>query len=304
MTRVSWPARALSLAGGYAMLGFLWTFQWLPLAWQAAFGQAMGRLLWAVAGSRRRVTLRNLALCLPEMAPAERERLGREVFGWYARSVLERGLLWYAPVARLRRLIRVEGDPGFADRHPGAVMWLVPHFMGLDVAGVATQLNIRRGLASIYQAQSQPVIDAAMRKARLRHGNTELFSRSEGALPLSRSVRRGFGFFNLPDMDFGPRDAAFVPFFGVPAATLVAPSRLARSLGMAVQPVVARMLPGGQGYVVTYLPPWEGFPTDDPVADAARMNRWIEEQVRACPAQYFWVHRRFKSRPEGEPDLY
>ncbi len=304
MMRPSLPGRALSQAGGYATLAFLWAFQWLPLAWQAAFGQAVGRLLWAVAGSRRRVTLRNLALCLPEVPEAERQRLGRDVFGWFARSVLERGLLWYAPVSRLRRLIRVEGDPGFADRHEGAVMWLVPHFMGLDVAGVATQLNIRRGLASIYQAQSQPVIDAAMRKARLRHGNTELFSRSEGALPLMRSVRRGFGFFNLPDMDFGPRDAAFVPFFGVPAATLVAPSRLARSLGMAVQPVLARMLPGGQGYVVTYLPPWEQFPTDDPLADAARMNRWIEEQVRACPAQYFWLHRRFKSRPEGEPDLY
>jgi KDO2-lipid IV(A) lauroyltransferase len=301
--RSAW-ARALSWVSGHAMLAFLWAFHWLPLSWQAAVGQAAGRVLWNLARSRRRITLRNLALCLPEWSEDQRQRLGREVIGWFARSVLERGLLWYAPVSRLRRLIRVEGDPGFADRHEGAVMWLVPHFVGLDVAGVATQLHIRRGLASIYQAQSQPVIDAAMRRARLRHGNTELFSRSDGALPLSRAVRRGFGFFNLPDMDFGPRDAAFVPFFGVVAATLVAPSRLARSLGMAVQPVVARMLPGGQGYVVNYLPPWEGFPTDDPVADAARINRWIETQVRACPEQYFWMHRRFKNRPPGEPDLY
>jgi KDO2-lipid IV(A) lauroyltransferase len=257
-----------------------------------------------VAGSRRRVTLRNLELCFPEKTPQERERIARAVFRWFARSVLERGLLWYASPARLRRLIHVEGDPGFADRHPGAVMWLVPHFVALDVAGVATQLNIRRGLASIYQAQSSPVMDAAMRRARLRHGNTEIFARSETARPLVKAVRGGFGFFNLPDMDFGERDAAFVPFFGVPAATLVAPSRMARALGMTVQPVVARILPGGQGYSVRYLEPWTDFPSDDPVADTARMNRWIEEQVRACPEQYFWVHKRFKTRPPGAPEVY
>ncbi len=290
--------------GGYAMLAVLWLLHGLPLAWQSALGQALGGLLWRAAGSRRRVTLRNLELCFPEMPAAERERLGREVFTWFSRSVLERGLLWFAPPARLKRLIHVEGDPGFADRHPGPVMWLVPHFVGLDVAGVATQLNIRRGLASIYQAQSNPVIDAAMRRARLRHGNTELFARAETARPLMRAVRNGMGFFNLPDMDFGERDAQFVPFFGVPASTLLAPSRMARALGMAVQPVIVTLLPGGQGYRVRYLPPWEDFPSDDPVADAARMNRHIEQWVRECPAQYFWVHRRFKTRPPGEPSLY
>jgi KDO2-lipid IV(A) lauroyltransferase len=238
------------------------------------------------------------------MPAPERERLGREVFTWFSRSVLERGLLWFASPARLKRLIHVEGDPGFADRHPGPVMWLVPHFVGLDVAGVATQLNIQRGLASIYQAQSNPVIDAAMRRARLRHGNTELFARAETARPLMRAVRNGMGFFNLPDMDFGERDAQFVPFFGVPASTLLAPSRMARALGMAVQPVIVTLLPGGEGYRVRYMPPWEDFPSDDPVADAARMNQRIEEWVRECPAQYFWVHRRFKTRPPGEPPLY
>jgi len=204
----------------------------------------------------------------------------------------------------LRRLIQVQGDWGFADRHPGPVMWLVPHFVGLDVAGVATQLTIRRGLASIYQAQSNPVIDAAMRRARLRHGNTALFARAETARPLMRAVREGMGFFNLPDMDFGERDAQFIPFFGVPAATLLAPSRMARALDMVVQPVLVRLLPGGQGYRVRYLPPLDNFPTDDPVADATRINRCIEDWVRECPEQYFWVHRRFKTRPPGAPSVY
>ncbi len=296
--------RVLSRLGGYAGLALLWLLHGLPLAWQAALGRAIGRLLWHLARARRRITLRNLQLCFPDRPALEREQLAREVFTWFSRSVLERGLLWFAPPERLRRLIHVEGDWQFADRHPGPVMWLVPHFMGLDIAGVAVQLNIRRGLASIYQAQSNPVIDAAMRRARLRHGNTEIFARGEGARPLLRAVRQGYGFFNLPDMDFGGRDAEFVPFFGVPASTLVAPSRMARSVGMAVQPVVARMLPGGQGYSVRFLPPWTDFPTDDPVADARRMNAWIEAQVLECPQQYFWVHKRFKTRPAGEPSLY
>ena len=296
--------RLTSLAGGYAGLAFLWAFHWLPLSWQAACGRLLGAVLWRVAGSRRRVTLRNLALCMPELSPQEHERIGREVFRWLARSVLERGLLWFAPRSRLQRLMHVEGEVDFADRHEGPVMWLVPHFFGLDVAGVATQLNVRRPAASIYARQSNPVLDAAMRRGRQRHGDAVLFSRAETAKPLVRAVREGRAFFNLPDMDFGSRDAAFVPFFGVPAATLLAPSRMARALGMKVQPVVAHMLPGGQGYRVRYLPPWDDFPSEDPVADAQRMNRWIEEEVRRCPDQYFWVHKRFKTRPPGEPTLY
>jgi KDO2-lipid IV(A) lauroyltransferase len=121
---------------------------------------------------------------------------------------------------------------------------------------------------------------------------------------LFRAIRRGDAFFNLPDMDFGERDAAFVPFFGIPAATLLAPSRLARALNMVVQPVIAETLPGGEGYRVRFMPPWDNFPTDDPLADTAAMNRWIEAQIRANPAQYLWVHKRFKTRPAGEPSLY
>ena len=119
-----------------------------------------------------------------------------------------------------------------------------------------------------------------------------------------RAIKRGDAFFNLPDMDFGARDAAFVPFFGVPAATLLAPSRMARALGMVVQPVVSEMLPGGQGWRIRFLEPWTDFPTDDAVADTARMNRWIEQEVRRLPEQYLWVHKRFKTRPEGEAGLY
>ncbi len=287
-----------------AILGLLWLLQALPLGLQAALGRGLGRLLHALAGGRRRVALRNVQLCLPALDDTARAALVRAHFQWLARSLLERGLLWFATPARLKSLIQVEGDVGFAERSAKPVMWLVPHFVALDVAGVATQLFQGRKVASIYQAQSNAVFDVAMRDGRVRFGLAEVFARSDRALPLVRAIRRGAVFFNLPDMDFGAREAAFVPFFDVPAATLLAPARMARSLGMAVQPVVAEILPGGAGYRVRFLPPWDDFPGDDDVLAATRMNAWIAEEILRNPAQYLWVHKRFKTRPSGEPGLY
>jgi Kdo2-lipid IVA lauroyltransferase/acyltransferase len=290
--------------GAHLLIAFLRVFQRLPLGAQAAAGRALGRVLHIFGGARRRVALRNVELCLLGLTLAERRALVRRHFQWLGRSLLERGLLWYASPDRLRSLIHVEGDVGFAEANTQPVMWLVPHFIALDVAGTATQLFQKRFVGSIYQAQSNPVLDEAIRLGRLRFGQGEVFARSEKALPLVRAIRRGYAFFNLPDMDFGARNAAFVPFFDIPAATLLAPSRMAKALAMRVQPVVAEMLPGGQGYHVRFLPPWDDFPTDDALADATRMNQWIEQEIRRNPEQYLWVHKRFKTRPPGEPSLY
>ncbi len=285
-------------------LALLWLLHWLPVRAHAAIGSAIGALLHALAADRRRIATRNIELCLPELDVRARADLVQAHFRWLGRSIIERGLLWYAPRARIQRLITVEGDVHLAERTDAPVMWLVPHFMALEVAAAAVQLwQTRRG-ATIYQAQSNPVFDAAVRRGRQRFGGSQLFTRQDSAKPLIRAIRQqGLGFFNLPDMDFGIKDAAFVPFFGVPAATLLAPSRMARMLGMTVQPVLAEMLEHG-GWRVRFLPPLADWPTDDPLADTLRMNQWIEAEVRRCPAQYLWVHKRFKTRPEGEPGLY
>ncbi|HEU4459266.1 MAG TPA: lipid A biosynthesis acyltransferase [Methylibium sp.] len=287
-----------------AVLVLLWLLHWLPLPVLAALGRGVGRVAWWLAGSRRRIALRNLELCLPAWSEARRVALARDHFGWLGRSILERSLLWYASPARLKRLMHIEGPVDFADTHAAPVMWLAPHFLGLDVAGAAIQLFIARPGSSIYQAQSNPVFDAALKRARLRHGNAKIFARNETAKPLIRAIKEGAGFFNLPDMDFGAKDAAFVPFFGVPAATLLAPSRMARLLGMKVQPVIAEMLPGGAGWRVRFHEPWPDFPTADAEADTAWMNRWIEQRILENPAQYLWVHKRFKTRPAGASSLY
>ena len=290
--------------GARILLAALWLLHWLPLGVQAALGRGLGLALHAVAGTRRRIALRNIALCFPEQSAAQHAQLAREHFQWLGRSIIERGVLWYASPARLKRLIHVEGDVGLAERSERPVMWLVPHFMALDVAGVSVLLFQTRKGISIYQEQTDAVMDAAIRRGRLRLGNAEIFPRGDSGKALFRAIRRGDAFFNLPDMDFGERDAAFVPFFGIPAATLLAPSRLARALNMVVQPVLAETLPGGAGYRVRFMPPWTDFPTDDAIADTAAMNRWIETEIRAAPAQYLWVHKRFKTRPAGEPSLY
>jgi len=291
--------------GARFFLGVMWLLHWLPLPVLATLGAGLGWLLHLLARSRRRVALRNLALCFPHWSLAQRQRLTRAHFMWLGRSFLERSLLWFAPAERLRRLIRVEGDPKLAERSERPVMWLVPHFVGLDVAAVATLLSQNHPAVSMYQQQSNPVIDEIIRKGRMRFGtNAEIFPRSDKALPLIRAIRKGRAFFNLPDMDFGARDAAFVPFFGVSAATLLAPSRMARALNMLVQPVVAEILPRGQGYLVRFGEPFTHFPTDDAVADTAAMNRWIEAEILRNPAQYLWVHKRFKTRPAGVGTVY
>jgi KDO2-lipid IV(A) lauroyltransferase len=289
-------------------LGLLWVLHWLPLPVLAALSRGLGAVLYRLAISRRKVGLRNLELCFPDMPPAKRQALLQRHFLWLTQSLLDRAVLWWAPEARIRRLIHVEGDIGLAERvwqqEQRATMWLCPHFVGLDVAGVAVMIKQPRSAASIYQTQSHPLMDRLMKAGRLRFGNAEIFPRQDSIKPLLRAVKAGSGFFNLPDMDFGLQDATFAPFFGVPAATLMAPSRLARILEMVVQPVIAEILPGGRGWKVKFLPPLEGFPTLDAEADTAAMNRFIEEQILLQPEQYLWVHKRFKTRPAGLPGLY
>ncbi len=296
--------RWLTAALTRALLALLWLLHWLPLSVLAPLGRGLGVVLWALGRSRRHIALRNLELCFPERPEAERRALAIEHFKLLGRSLLERGLLWHASAERLKRLIHVEGQPHFADTHPGALMWLVPHFLALDVAAIAMRLTVTRTACTVYQSQSNPLFDAAVRRGRDRFGKNRLFSRHETVKPLLRAIKEGDAFFNLPDMDFGRKDSAFVPFFGVPAATLLTSSRMAQLLAMTVQPIVAEMLPGGQGYRVRFLEPWTHFPTDDALADTATINRWIEDEIRRHPAQYLWVHRRFKTRPLGEPGLY
>lgn len=284
------------------LLALMWLLHWLPLPLLGRLGEAIGSALYILIGKRRRIALTNLALCMPEMPEQQRRAIARRHFQAYTRSVLERGILWWAPEARLRRLIRVEPGVPLEQIQAGPTILFCPHFVCLDVAGVAVLLET--SLCSIYMEQRNKVADAALRRGRTRFRPIKLLSRAEGIKPILRAMRDGLPYFMLPDMDFGIKDGEFVPFFGVPAATLTAPARIAATTGAKVIPVVATFLPGYRGWQVKFYPPVPDFPGDDLLQATRRMNAFIEARVREAPAEYFWTHKRFKTRPPGEPGFY
>ena len=284
------------------ILGLMWLLHWLPLPLLGRFGKLVGSLLFLFLRKRRNIALTNLRLAMPELDEAARVRLARQHFQSYSRSVWERAILWWAPQARLRRLIRVEPGVPLAQIAAGPTILLCPHFVCLDVAGVAVMLET--ALCSIYVQQKNGAFDEVLRRGRSRFRPVQLFSRKEGVKPIIRAMREHLPYFMLPDMDFGDKDAEFVPFFGVPAATLTAPGRIAAATGAAVIPVVATFLPDYAGWQVRFYPAWDNYPGDDMLAAARRMNEFIEERVREAPAEYFWTHKRFKTRPAGESSFY
>ncbi len=284
------------------LLAAMWLLHWLPLPLLGRLGEAIGSLLFMIMGPRRKITLINLRLCLPELSEDGRRRLARQHFQVYARSILERGILWWASEKRLRRLITVEPGVPLDSFAAGPLILLCPHFVCLDVAGVAVALEA--SACSIYTQQQNKVFDEALRRGRERFHPVKIFSRSAGIKPVIRAMRANLPYFMLPDMDFGIKDAAFVPFFGIPAATLTATARIAAATGAGVIPVIATYQPHYRGWVVRFYPRWDDYPGPDLVDATTRMNLFIEQQVRKTPAEYLWTHKRFKTRPPGEPDFY
>jgi KDO2-lipid IV(A) lauroyltransferase len=283
------------------LIAFLWLLHWLPLPVLGRFGAAVGSLLFLVLGKRRHIALTNLRLCMPELSEDARRAIARDHFRAYSRSIFERSILWWAPEARVRKLIHVEGNVPQAAMEAGPTILLCPHFVCLDVAGVASRVI---PVCSMYVPQKNAAFDRLLRHGRERYGPVRLVTRKEGIKPILRALRDGLPYFMLPDMDFGEKDAEFVPFFGVPAATLTALGRIAGTTGAKVIPVVATFLPNYQGWRVRFYPAWENYPGDDMIEATRRMNAFIEERVRETPAEYFWTHKRFKTRPPGEASFY
>ncbi|HWA39126.1 MAG TPA: lipid A biosynthesis acyltransferase [Burkholderiales bacterium] len=280
------------------VFGLMYLLHALPLSLQAVLGDAAACVLYWIVGERRAVIRTNLARCFPEKSAAERERLARAHWRHFIRSFLDRGMLWWAPAPRLRELVRLEGLEHLPADRP--VVVFAPHFVGLDAA--LSRLSMERPLATIYSRQKDERFDALITRGRTRFGG-KVFPRHVGLRKALRATQEGALLYYLPDLDYGPKGAVFVPFFGVPAATVTGLSGIARAIGAAVVPCVTRMLPGG-GYRAQLYPAWTDFPSGDDVADARRMLAFVEDRVREMPEQYYWLHKRFKTRPEGEPRFY
>jgi Kdo2-lipid IVA lauroyltransferase/acyltransferase len=272
----------------------------MPHRWLVVLGNLLGTVLYGLAAPRRRIARTNLRLCFPHLTEEERNAISRQHFRYFARSFFDRFVLWYQPADRIRELVQVRGIEHLEAHAGKPVILLAPHFIGLDAGG--TRLSLDRQMITMFANQKNQVFNKAMREGRSRFNDAVLLSRQEGLRTAIRMMRNGVPFYFLPDMDLGPRDSVFVPFFGVPAATVTSVARLAQMTDATVIPCVTEMTE--DGYVCRLYPPWESYPCADIVAATARMNQFIEARALEMPAQYLWTHKRFKTRPVGAPNVY
>jgi KDO2-lipid IV(A) lauroyltransferase len=282
----------------WLMFGSLWLGTRLPFGWQMAIGRLIGALALRLAGRRRHIAAVNLRLCFPGQSEDERRRLLKAHFDALGKGVVETALAWWGRSAPLRDRVRVVGLQHLQQARGGGrgVILLSAHFTTLELGG--RLLALQAPFHVLYRKHKNPLFETVMQRARRR--------RFERAIPrddtraLLASLKTGMPVWYAPDQNHAGPQAAFVPFFGIPASTLTATARLARLSGAPVVPFFQARLPGSEGYLLLLCPALEGFPGDDIEQDTARINRLIEDVVREIPEQYLWVHRRFKTRPAGE----
>mgnify|MGYP003598612192 FL=1 len=273
----------------------------VPLPALRALGWCLGQLLYVLAVPRRKVALRNLALCFPKATVAQRRRWARETFVVFCQTWLDRSWLWFAPREVVQRRVRLQGALNELEGDTPTIIF-APHFYGMDAGGTALTLHTPRAFTSIFSTHPDPAVDAWFMAGRQRFGDVRMLNRADGVKPIISNLRKGGLLYLLSDMDFGPGESIFVPFYGVPTATVPSLPRFARLGRAKVIGMYTRLTP--TGYVAEITPAWEGYPSDDVEADTAQMNLRLQTYIDTMPGQYYWVHKRFKTRPAGEPSVY
>ncbi len=277
-----------------------WIASW-PLPVLRALGAGCGLLLYVFAHARRHVVQVNLRHCFPAMSAAERATLARQHFVQVGQSLIDRAWLWHAPLQVVRQRLQWTGAVAqLAGEQPTVIF--APHFVGLDAGGLALTLHSTTPVAFIYVTQSNPDLENWVNQGRERGGPVKPYFRHDGVKQIVSALRQGEKLHLSPDMDLGPEDSVFVDFMGVPAATVTSLPRFAKLGRAQVVPMLTRMTP--QGYTIEVLPAWADFPSGDLRLDTERMNARLAEWIARQPSQYYWVHKRFKTRPEGQPSLY
>lgn len=287
----------------WLLLGLAWLVVQLPYRRVLAAGRVLGGLFLRVSARRRRVADTNLRLCYPALPPAGRARLLRDHFQALGIGLLETAMAWWLPDARLRRLIaEMEGLPHLQEALAAGrgVILLSSHFTTTEM-GVRL-LNLLAPINPMYRKHENPAVDDIMHRSFGTYFETVI--PRDDVRGMLRCLRSGRAVWYAPDQNYGRRGHIFAPFFGIPAATNPATGRFAQMGNAVVIPYFACRLPDARGYRLTLLPPLDGFPSGDEVADTARISAVVEAGVRRIPEQYLWVHRRFKTRPPGEPGLY
>jgi KDO2-lipid IV(A) lauroyltransferase len=283
------------------LAGLMRLLAMLPLSWLRGLGWMLGQVLFHVSARRGHVVSTNIALCFPEFSVAQRRKLAQQHFVLVAQSLIDRAWLWHAPVRVLQQRLQCSGHLDNL-QDPSALIMLAPHFVGLDAGGVALTVLQQVRMACVYVPLSNPMAEDWMMQGRNRSGRLWSIARRAGPQPLMKALRDGQRLHFSPDMDFGMDGAVWSHFFNVPTATLSSLSRFAKLGKARVCTIVTRLTP--QGYSFEMGPVWTDFPTQDVDADTLRMNQEIEAWVRQAPEQYYWVHKRFKTRPAGQAAVY
>ncbi|WP_215780972.1 lipid A biosynthesis lauroyl acyltransferase [Paludibacterium sp. B53371] len=281
----------------------LWLIRFLPMPVIGALAWLLGSVAYLLAADRRRVGMINLRLCFPELSDAEHKRMLRNNFRYMLRLVLEYSVVWWSSAERLDRLVDIKNLHYVTDlREQGQdVILFYPHFVGFEMCVFA--LNQHLPLVSVYSAQKNDTLDAMIYQGRQRYNNAFIVSRQEGLRPIIKAMRKNHvPFLYLPDQDYGARDSIFARFFGIETATITGLSRISQLARAKVVPAIARRV--GNRCELEFYPAWDNFPSEDVSADTQRMNDFLEARVREQPDQYFWLHKRFKTRPEGQPPIY
>lgn len=272
----------------------------VPWSWQLWLGPILGRVLMWVARGRRRVAARNLERVFPALAPADRARLLREHFAALGTGAFEFARAWFGSEKPWRKGVQIEGIEHLQSlaREGRGVLLVSGHFTTLEACGRLLTAHVP--VAGMYRAHDEPVMEAAVLAGRLRYASA-MFKREELRAAI-RHLKGGGILWYAPDQDMLGKDTVFVPFFGIPAASITATHQLARLSGAVVVPFFHRR--EGARYVLRIGQPLPDFPSADAAADTARVNTAVEAMVREAPAQYLWVHKRYKRRPPGEPPMY
>lgn len=274
----------------------------LPWPAQLIVGRAIGHIVLLFARRRRHITRVNIDLCFPELDTQSRHRMLVDNFVSMGIGVLEMGMSWWGSGRRLRRLVHIEGlehlQQALQAGH-GAIL-LSAHFTTMEIGG--RMLALFTPFRVLYREHKNPVMEHVIHAGRNRFTGGTIAR--DDLLAVRRSLRDNLPVWYAPDQDFGLSKGIFAPFFGIPAASITATSRLARAGRTPVVPFVQTRLPGTQGYRLTLYPALEHFPGATVEADTIRINELLERLIRAQPEQYLWAHRRFKTRPEGLPDVY
>ncbi len=286
----------------WAGLGLLRAFSSLPYRLQLAVGAAIGALLRRLPVRFVRIARRNIDLCLPELGAAERRRLLDRHFRSLGIALLEMAMAWWWTSEQLSTLSRVEGMENVraALARGRGVILLTAHLTPLEIGGrivaAATPINI------VYRPTKNEALALVLSRGRSRNGGHAI--PRDDIRSMIAALKNNEVVWYAPDQSYRKKGAQMVPFFGIPAPTNTATSRIARMTGAAVLPYFVERLPGSAGYRVVIQPALEDFPGDCPRADAERFHRLIEAQVRAVPDQYLWIHRRFKGLTAADPDYY